>query len=153
MRSVPYRRTLLPIRLYQAFGPYHLLLAQPVDEAGQFARWPEHPRPVHFVLRSFVVGMTTSSGDFTDAHGYTRRRRPTSGGPRHVEFPLLYSSEEITEMQYMLLITQGEWLESGSETEQHGVMDKLMSWWGRLAAEGKLKSGAQLQAPHTATTV
>ena len=56
-------------------------------------------------------------------------------------------------MQYMLLITQGEWLESGSDTEQRGVMDKLMSWWGHLAAEGKLKGGAQLQAPETATTV
>jgi len=56
-------------------------------------------------------------------------------------------------MQYMLLITQGEWLESGSESEQHQVMDTLMGWWGRLAAEGKLKGGNQLQPPHTATTV
>jgi hypothetical protein len=56
-------------------------------------------------------------------------------------------------MQYILLITQGAWLESGREAEQQSVMDKLMGWWGRLAAEGKLKSGAQLQAPDTATTV
>ena len=56
-------------------------------------------------------------------------------------------------MQYMLLITQGEWLESGNEREQHSVMDNLMRWWGRLGAEGELKGGAQLQAPSTATTV
>jgi hypothetical protein len=41
-------------------------------------------------------------------------------------------------MQYMLLITQGEWLESGSDPERQSVMDALMGWWGRLAAEGKL---------------
>ena len=56
-------------------------------------------------------------------------------------------------MQYMLLITQGDWLESGNEPEQKQVMDRLMSWWGRLAAEGKLKGGSQLQSPRTATTV
>ena len=56
-------------------------------------------------------------------------------------------------MQYMLLITQGEWLERGSDAERQSVMDTLMGWWGRLAAEGKLKSGAQLQPPQTATTV
>ncbi|MBV8719827.1 MAG: YciI family protein [Chloroflexi bacterium] len=56
-------------------------------------------------------------------------------------------------MQYMLLITQGEWLETGSQNEQQSVMNTLMGWWGRLAAEGKLKGGAQLQAPATATTV
>jgi hypothetical protein len=56
-------------------------------------------------------------------------------------------------MQYMLLITQGEWLESGAVQEQQQVMEKLMGWWGRLAAEGKLKGGNQLQPPHTATTV
>jgi hypothetical protein len=57
-------------------------------------------------------------------------------------------------MQYMLLITQGEWLESGTQhQQQQQVMDGLMGWWGRLAAEGKLKGGNQLQPPHTATTV
>ena len=56
-------------------------------------------------------------------------------------------------MQYMLLITQGEWLESGTQQQQRQVMDELMGWWGRLAAEGKLKGGNQLQPPHTATTV
>jgi hypothetical protein len=56
-------------------------------------------------------------------------------------------------MQYMLLITQGEWLESGTEHEQQQVMETLMGWWGRLAAEGKLKGGNQLQPPQTATTV
>jgi hypothetical protein len=56
-------------------------------------------------------------------------------------------------MQYTLLITQGEWLESGTQHEQQQVMDKVMGWWGRLAAEGKLKGGNQLQSPHTATTV
>jgi hypothetical protein len=56
-------------------------------------------------------------------------------------------------MQYVLLITQGEWLENGSQQEQQQVMQKVMGWWGRLAAEGKLKSGNQLQSPLTATTV
>ena len=56
-------------------------------------------------------------------------------------------------MQYVLLITQGEWLESGSQQEQHQVMEQIMGWWGRLAADGKLKGGNQLQSPHTATTV
>jgi hypothetical protein len=56
-------------------------------------------------------------------------------------------------MQYMLLITQGEWLESGTEHEQQQVMGRIMGWWGRLAADGKLKGGNQLQPPHTATTV
>jgi len=56
-------------------------------------------------------------------------------------------------MKYMLLITQGEWLEHGTQSEQQQVMGTLMNWWGRLAAEGKLKDGNQLQAPQTATTV
>jgi hypothetical protein len=56
-------------------------------------------------------------------------------------------------MQYVLLITQGEWLESGTEHEQQRVMETLMRWWGQLAADGKLKGGNQLQSPHTATTV
>jgi hypothetical protein len=56
-------------------------------------------------------------------------------------------------MKYVLLITQGEWLESGSEQQQQQVMATLMGWWGQLAAEGKLKDGNQLQPPHTATTV
>ena len=56
-------------------------------------------------------------------------------------------------MQYVMLITHGEWLASGTEQEQQQVMEKLMGWWGRLAAEGKLKGGNQLQPPQTATTV
>jgi hypothetical protein len=56
-------------------------------------------------------------------------------------------------MKYVLLITHGEWLQSGSQEEQQQVMEKLMGWWGRLAAEGKLKDGNQLQPPNTATTV
>jgi hypothetical protein len=55
--------------------------------------------------------------------------------------------------RYVLLITHGEWLQSGSEELQQEVMATLMGWWGRLAAEGKLKDGNQLQPPHTATTV
>jgi hypothetical protein len=56
-------------------------------------------------------------------------------------------------MKYMLLITQGEWLETGPEQQQQQVMATLMGWWGNLAAQGKLKDGNQLQPPHTATTV
>jgi hypothetical protein len=56
-------------------------------------------------------------------------------------------------MAYMLLITQGEWIVSGTEAERHQVMDQLMNWWSRLAADGRLKDGHQLQAPDTATTV
>ena len=55
-------------------------------------------------------------------------------------------------MQYVLLITQGEWLESG-EPQRQQVMDKVIGWWGHLAADGKLRGGNQLQPAHTATTV
>jgi hypothetical protein len=48
-------------------------------------------------------------------------------------------------MRYVLLITHGEWLQSGSEQLQQEVMATLMGWWGRLPAESKLKDANQLQ--------
>ena len=56
-------------------------------------------------------------------------------------------------MKYMLLITHGEWLQSGPTQEREQVMGQLMGWWGGLAAQGKLEAGHQLQPPETATTV
>ena len=56
-------------------------------------------------------------------------------------------------MKYMLMLTRGEWQETGSEEDKQKVYAEIMEWWGRLTAEGKLGEGHQLQPPHTATTV
>jgi hypothetical protein len=56
-------------------------------------------------------------------------------------------------MKYMLLLTRGEWQESGLEDERQKVFAQIGEWWSRLAAEGRLGQGHQLQGPDTATTV
>lgn len=55
-------------------------------------------------------------------------------------------------MKYILLLTRGEWQQSGSDEEKARVFAGIGQWWGKLAADGRL-AGHQLQAPETATTV
>lgn len=56
-------------------------------------------------------------------------------------------------MKYMLLITQGEWFANGDEADRKRSMDKVVEWWGKQFASGKMIAGQQLQSPDTATTV
>ena len=56
-------------------------------------------------------------------------------------------------MKYMLLLTRGEWQESGSDDEKAKIFADMMEWWTRMQAEGKIIEANQLQAPGTATTV
>ena len=56
-------------------------------------------------------------------------------------------------MKYVLLITQGEWFANATETERKESMDKVVEWWGKQFASGKMVGGHQLQSPDTATTV
>ena len=56
-------------------------------------------------------------------------------------------------MKYMLLITQGDWLVNGSEAEREKSMEKVVEWWGKMFASGKMVGGQQLQSPDSATTV
>lgn len=56
-------------------------------------------------------------------------------------------------MKYMLLLTRGEWQESGPEAEQARVFGQIGEWFARLWADGTIVEANQLQAPGTATTV
>ena len=56
-------------------------------------------------------------------------------------------------MKYMLLITQGEWFVKSTEAERATAMEKIVDWWGKQFASGKMVGGQQLQPPDTATTV
>ncbi len=56
-------------------------------------------------------------------------------------------------MKYMLLLTRGEWQESGPDDEKAKVFGDMMEWWTRMRAEGKIVEANQLQEPGTATTV
>src|SRR5262249_34587919 len=56
-------------------------------------------------------------------------------------------------MKYMLLITQGEWFANGGVAEREQSMEKVVEWWGKQFASGKMVGGQQLQSPETATTV
>ncbi|MGI8552301.1 MAG: YciI family protein [Dehalococcoidia bacterium] len=56
-------------------------------------------------------------------------------------------------MKYMLMLTRGEWQETGSESEKQQVFAQIGDWWGKLAGQGKLGEGYHLQPPQTATTV
>ena len=56
-------------------------------------------------------------------------------------------------MKYMLLITQGEWYANGAAEDRDRAMEKVVEWWGRQFASGKMVGGQQLQPPDTATTV
>ncbi len=56
-------------------------------------------------------------------------------------------------MKYMLLLTRGEWQESGPDEDRDAVFAELTEWWRRQFAAGTMVAGQQLQAPDTATTV
>ncbi len=56
-------------------------------------------------------------------------------------------------MKYMLLLTRGEWQDSGSDEEKEAVFAELTQWWQRHFASGTIVAGQQLQPPETATTV
>src|SRR5215472_14957934 len=59
----------------------------------------------------------------------------------------------MSDMKYMLLLTRGEWQESGSDQQRDAVFGQIGEWFQRLYAEGKLSESHQLQPPETATTV
>jgi len=59
----------------------------------------------------------------------------------------------MSDMKYMLLLTRGEWQESGSDQQQGEVFGQIGKWFERLYGEGKLSQSYQLQPPETATTV
>ncbi|MGH2366300.1 MAG: hypothetical protein ACRDHX_16835 [Chloroflexota bacterium] len=56
-------------------------------------------------------------------------------------------------MKFMVLLTRGEWQESGSREERERVFGGIQEWWGNLAASGQMVEGHQLEHPRTATTV
>lgn len=56
-------------------------------------------------------------------------------------------------MKYMLMLTQGEWQESGSDEVKAEVFGQIMDWWGKQVADGTIVEGYKLQGPATATTV
>lgn len=56
-------------------------------------------------------------------------------------------------MQYMVLLSRSEWEDKAPEDDRNRIFGEIQQWWGRLAAEGKIVEGHQLQHPDTATTV
>lgn len=56
-------------------------------------------------------------------------------------------------MKYMVMFTRADWEDSAPPEEQQRRYDEIGAWWGKLAAEGRIVEGHQLQPPHTATTV
>jgi hypothetical protein len=56
-------------------------------------------------------------------------------------------------MKYMLLLTRGEWQESGSPEERAAVFGEIGEWFARLWGDGTIVEANQLQPPATATTV
>ncbi len=56
-------------------------------------------------------------------------------------------------MRYVLLLTRGEWQESGTPDEQEAVFAKIGEWFAKLRADGTITEANQLQPPGTATTV
>ena len=56
-------------------------------------------------------------------------------------------------MKYLLLITQGDWYANGSDAERDKAMERVVDWWGKQFASGKMVAGHQLQSPDSATTV
>ncbi|MDE3206101.1 MAG: hypothetical protein KGQ66_17985 [Acidobacteriota bacterium] len=56
-------------------------------------------------------------------------------------------------MRYMLLLTRGEWQESGTPQEQGEVFGRIGEWFAKHWADGTITEAQQLQAPGTATTV
>ena len=56
-------------------------------------------------------------------------------------------------MKYALLITQGSWFADGDPKERDRSMEKVVDWWGKQFASGKMVGGHQLESPDNATTV
>jgi len=56
-------------------------------------------------------------------------------------------------VKFVLLLTRGEWQESGSPAEQGEVFGQISEWFGKLRADGTITEAYQLQPPGTATTV
>jgi len=56
-------------------------------------------------------------------------------------------------MKYMVMLTRGEWEDTAPEDEKQKMFATIGEWWGRLAGQGKIVEGYQLQPAHTATTV
>ena len=56
-------------------------------------------------------------------------------------------------MKYVLLLTRGEWQETGDESTQSEVFAGIVDWFARLRGDGTIVEAQQLQPPHTATTV
>ena len=50
-------------------------------------------------------------------------------------------------MKYVLLLTRGEWQESGDEREKAEVFSGIMEWFTRLRADGTILEANQLQPP------
>jgi hypothetical protein len=60
---------------------------------------------------------------------------------------------ERSAMKYVLLLTRGEWQESGTSEEHAAVFGPIGEWFGKLRADGTIVEAHQLQPPATATTV
>lgn len=56
-------------------------------------------------------------------------------------------------MKYVLLLTRGEWQESGTPEEQGEVFSQIGGWFEKLRADGTIHEAHQLQPPGTATMV
>lgn len=56
-------------------------------------------------------------------------------------------------MQYMLVLTRGEWEDSASPEEQQPIWADIREWWDRMVGQGKIAERHQLQSPHSAKTV
>lgn len=56
-------------------------------------------------------------------------------------------------MRYVLLLTRGEWQESGTAEDQQEVFAHIGEWFAKLRADATITEAHQLQPPGTATTV
>ena len=56
-------------------------------------------------------------------------------------------------MKYMVLFTRADWEDTAPEAERQQLYAAVGEWWGRLASQGKIVEGYQLQPAQTATTV
>ena len=56
-------------------------------------------------------------------------------------------------MKYMVLFTRADWEDGAPEDERQQHYAEIGEWWGRLASQGKIVEGHQLQPAQTSTTV
>ena len=56
-------------------------------------------------------------------------------------------------MKYMVMFTRADWEDTAPEAERQQLYARIGEWWGRLAGQGKIVEGYQLQPAQTATTV